>query len=164
MRIHHDVDPHAPPKVYGGLVYLTDTPPERGAFCCVPGIFREMDAWLERHPDAGVDVVDPEGHEIVPVPGRAGDMVLWDVRLPHANGRTSPRAAGRAVHHDVPPRRLARPAGGPRERMSPGARRGVAGAPGHAGVQPWPPAELTPLGRGWSGSTPTETRAGARGR
>ena len=31
MRIHHDVEPHSPPRVFGGLVYLTDTPPERGA-------------------------------------------------------------------------------------------------------------------------------------
>ena len=86
MRIHHDVDPHRPPKVYGGLVYLTDTPAERGAFRCVPGIFRDMAGWLERHPGAGIDVVDPEGHDVVAVPGRAGDLVMWDVRLPHANG------------------------------------------------------------------------------
>jgi hypothetical protein len=86
MRIHHDVDPHAPPKVFGGLVYLTDTPPERGAFRCVPGVFRDMAGWLERHPGAGIDVVDTEGHDVVAVPGRAGDLVIWDVRLPHANG------------------------------------------------------------------------------
>jgi len=86
MRIHHDVDPHRPPKVFGGLVYLTDTPAERGAFRCVPGIFRDLPGWLERHPDAGIDVVDPEGHDVVAVPGRAGDLVMWDVRLPHANG------------------------------------------------------------------------------
>jgi hypothetical protein len=86
MRIHHDVDPHRPPKVFGGLVYLTDTPAERGAFRCVPGIFRDMAGWLERHPGAGIDVVDPEGHDVVAVPGRAGDLVMWDVRLPHANG------------------------------------------------------------------------------
>jgi hypothetical protein len=86
MRIHHDVEPHAPPATLGGLVYLTDTPAERGAFRCVPGIFREWDAWLARHPEATVAVVDPEGHDVVAVPGRAGDMVVWDVRLPHANG------------------------------------------------------------------------------
>jgi ectoine hydroxylase-related dioxygenase (phytanoyl-CoA dioxygenase family) len=86
MRIHHDVDPHDPPAAFAGLVYLTDTPAERGAFRCVPGIFREWDAWLERHPHAGVAVVDPEGHDVVAVPGRAGDLVVWDVRLPHANG------------------------------------------------------------------------------
>ena len=86
MRIHHDVDPHRPPKVFGGLVYLTDTPAERGAFRCVPGIFRDLPGWLARHPDAGIDVVDPEGHDVVAVPGRAGDLVMWDVRLPHANG------------------------------------------------------------------------------
>ena len=86
MRIHHDVEPHDPPEALAGLVYLTDTPPERGAFRCVPGILREWDAWLARHPTAGVEVVDPEGHEVVAVPGRAGDLVVWDARLPHANG------------------------------------------------------------------------------
>ena len=156
MRIHHDVDPHDPPRVFGGLVYLTDTPPERGAFRCVPGLFRELDAWLERHPGAGVDLVDPEGHEVVAVPGRAGDMVLWDVRLPHANGENladAPRVVQyvsmfphgawgdtRADHVELWRSGRANPA--------------FRSVPGHGGVQPWPPAELSPLGRRLIGLDP----------
>jgi hypothetical protein len=92
MRIHHDVEPHDPPATFGGLVYLTDTPPERGAFRCVPGIVWEWDAWLARNPEATVAVVDPGEHEVVAVPGRAGDLVVWDVRLPHANGENLSQA------------------------------------------------------------------------
>jgi len=131
MRIHHDVDPHAPPKVFGGLVYLTDTPPERGAFRCVPGVFRDMAGWLERHPGAGIDVVDAEGHDVVAVPGRAGDLVIWDVRLPHANGENL-AGAPRVVQYVS---------------MFP---HGAWGEPREAHVEQWRAngqAELTPLGR-----------------
>jgi hypothetical protein len=156
MRIHHDVDPHDAPRVYGGLVYLTDTPPERGAFRCVPQLFREREDWLRRHPDAGVDVVDPEGCEIVSVPGRAGDLVMWDVRLPHANGDNAsdlPRVVQyvslfphgawgeeRADHIELWQSRRALPA--------------WRDLPGHGGMQPWPPAELDEHGRRLIGLDP----------
>jgi Phytanoyl-CoA dioxygenase (PhyH) len=87
MGIHLDVDPDAGPRVYGGLVYLTDAPAEAGAFCCVPGLLGSRAAWEEEPVDLG-------DHAVVPVPGRAGDLVLWDVRLPHgnlANRSRSPR-------------------------------------------------------------------------
>ena len=70
MEIHVDIDLGAGPFVYGGLVYLTDAPAERGAFC------------VER------------GERVEPVPGRAGDLVLWDARVPHgtlANRTELPR-------------------------------------------------------------------------
>ena len=131
MRVHHDVDPHAPPKVFGGLVYLTDTPAERGAFRCVPGVFRDMAGWLERHPGAGIDVVDTEGHDVVAVPGRAGDLVLWDVRRPHANGENLADAPRVVQYVSMFPR-------------------GAWGEPPESHVEQWRAngrAELTPLGR-----------------
>ena len=86
LGIHLDEDPDTGPRVYGGLVYLTDAPAERGAFCCVPGL-RGTREGFGAPPDL-------DGHEIVPVPGRAGDLVLWDIRLQHgnmANTDASPR-------------------------------------------------------------------------
>jgi ectoine hydroxylase-related dioxygenase (phytanoyl-CoA dioxygenase family) len=35
---------------------------------------------------------DLDGHEIVPVPGRAGDLVVWDIRLQHGNLANRDRA------------------------------------------------------------------------
>jgi hypothetical protein len=86
LGIHLDEDPDTAPEVYGGLVYLTDAPAERGAFCCVPSL-RGTREGLGSPPDL-------DGHEIVAVPGRAGDLVLWDVRLQHgtlANTDSAPR-------------------------------------------------------------------------
>jgi hypothetical protein len=156
MRIHLDVDPHNAPRVFGGLVYLTDTPAERGAFRCVPQLFREREDWLRRHPDAGVDVVDPEGCEIVAVPGKAGDLVMWDVRLPHANGENTsdlPRVVQyvslfphgawgdtREGHIELWQSRRTLPA--------------WRGLPGHGDMQPWPPAELDEHGRKLIGLDP----------
>jgi len=77
LGIHLDEDPDTGPRVYGGLVYLTDAPAERGAFCCVPSL-RGTREGFGSPPDL-------DGHEIVPVPGRAGDLVLWDIRLQHGN-------------------------------------------------------------------------------
>ena len=156
MRIHHDVDPHHPPTVYGGLVYLTDTPPERGAFRCVPGIFRELDSWLERHPDAGIDLVDPEGHEIVPVPGRAGDLVMWDVRLPHANGENLADAPRVVQYISMFPHGAwgDKPEDHASLYRSGRTFEGWRGEPGHDIVQSWPPAELSPLGRKLVGLDP----------
>ncbi|HEY1798015.1 MAG TPA: phytanoyl-CoA dioxygenase family protein [Stellaceae bacterium] len=72
------------PLDIGGVLYLTDTPAEQGAFHCVPGFHRRVEAWLAGlPPDA-----DPRRQDLsagaVRVPGRAGDMVLWHTALPHA--------------------------------------------------------------------------------
>lgn len=66
-----------------GILYLTDTPAEQGAFRCVPGFHRRIGDWLAGLP-AGAD---PRG-QILPfeaecVAGKAGDMILWHAALPH---------------------------------------------------------------------------------
>lgn len=64
------------------IVYLTDTPAERGALQVVPGFQRHFDQWL-----AGLNGADPRGVDLtdaaIPVPGAAGDMVIWHHALPH---------------------------------------------------------------------------------
>lgn len=97
MPLHFDVDPRSGDRIFQGVVYLTDVGPDDGAFRCVPGVFADLDGWLERHPDFDHRVwADPdlEAHEVVPVAARAGDLVLFDSRLLHGNGvhrGTSPR-------------------------------------------------------------------------
>jgi hypothetical protein len=83
--LHWDVS-LARPIPFGtqGILYLTDTPPEQGAFRCVPGFHRRLDAWLDALP-AGAD---PRGQDLSTlgvrqVGGRAGDLVIWDAKLPH---------------------------------------------------------------------------------
>lgn len=67
-----------------GLIYLTDTPAEQGAFTCVPGFHKNLRAWLSSLKEG----TDPRsailGHcGARPVPGGAGDLVLWHAMLPH---------------------------------------------------------------------------------
>lgn len=76
-----------------GLVYLTDTSEDQGAFCCVPSIYRNLEAWREAHAhddDRRHPKVD-EG-DIIPVSGGAGSLVVFHRLMPHTNGlNTSPR-------------------------------------------------------------------------
>jgi ectoine hydroxylase-related dioxygenase (phytanoyl-CoA dioxygenase family) len=83
--IHWDLDPRtAPVPTIQGMLFLTDTPADQGPFECVPGLFADVDRWLGDHPHHALGApIDLEGHETVPVPVRAGDLVVWDARLPH---------------------------------------------------------------------------------
>jgi hypothetical protein len=95
-RLHWDVSLELPiPFGLQGLVYLTDTTAEQGAFTCVPGFHRRIQGWLQSLPaDA-----DPRQQDLVslgaePIPGRAGDLIIWHQALPHGsrpNTATQPR-------------------------------------------------------------------------
>lgn len=85
------------PVAFGtqGLVYLTDTPPEQGAFTLVPGFHRRIDAWLAALP-AGADPQQQDLRALGarPIGGKAGDLVIWRSALPHgasANRGARPR-------------------------------------------------------------------------
>lgn len=86
-HMHWDVS-LAQPIPFGtqGILYLTDTPPEQGAFTCVPGFHRRIDAWLQSLP-AGVNPREQDLHALgsKPIGGRAADLIIWDHRLPHAS-------------------------------------------------------------------------------
>jgi hypothetical protein len=95
-NMHWDVS-LAQPIPFGtqGILYLTDTPAEQGAFTCVPGFHRRIDTWL-----AGLPIsADPRREDLhalgsKAIAGRAGDLVIWDHRLPHGarpNRGTRPR-------------------------------------------------------------------------
>ncbi len=77
----------ARPMPFGvqGILYLTDTPPEQGAFRCVPGFHRRLDAWLDSlPPGADPRAQDLHGLGVKHIGGRAGDLVIWNDKLPHA--------------------------------------------------------------------------------
>jgi hypothetical protein len=76
-----------------GILYLTDTAADQGAFTCVPGFHRRLDAWLSALPSGA----DPQAQNLaalgaVAIPGRAGDLIIWHGALPHG---ASPNRAGR---------------------------------------------------------------------
>jgi ectoine hydroxylase-related dioxygenase (phytanoyl-CoA dioxygenase family) len=94
--LHWDVS-LAQPIPFGtqGILYLTDTPAEQGAFTCVPGFQRRIDAWLDAVPP-GADPRREDLHALgsKPIAGRAGDLIIWDHKLPHGsrpNRGTRPR-------------------------------------------------------------------------
>lgn len=87
----------ARPMPFGtqGILYLTDTPPEQGAFRCVPGFHRRLDAWLDALPP-GADPRREDLHAlgVKHIGGLAGDLVIWSDKLPHGaspNRGTRPR-------------------------------------------------------------------------
>jgi hypothetical protein len=93
--LHWDVSLKTPiPFGTSGILYLTDTPPEQGAFTLVPGFHRRAEAWL-----ASLSGADPRRQDLhalgsQPVGGRAGDLIIWHHALPHGsrpNRGTRPR-------------------------------------------------------------------------
>jgi hypothetical protein len=76
-----------------GLVYLTDTAADQGAFTCVPGFHRRIDEWLAADPTRRQQhTQDLSALGAIPIAGRAGDLVIWHGALPHAS---SPNRASR---------------------------------------------------------------------
>ena len=85
-HLHWDVS-LAKPIPFGvqGILYLADVAADQGAFTCVPGFHRKIDSWLDSLPE-GVDPraqALPDG--VVPITGRAGDLVIWHHALPHGS-------------------------------------------------------------------------------
>jgi len=79
----------APPMPLGlqGILYLTDTAAEQGAFTCVPGFHHRLERWLaDLPPGAEPRQLDRDLLEAaVPIAGRAGDLVIWHHALPHGS-------------------------------------------------------------------------------
>jgi hypothetical protein len=98
-HLHWDVS-LAQPVPFGvqGILYLTDTTADQGAFQCVPGFHKRLAKWLIELPP-GTNPRDPglsETLPAVPIAGRAGDLVIWHHALPHGsspNRSARPRVA-----------------------------------------------------------------------
>ena len=158
--LHWDHDPWDSKTSYiQGMLALTDTAADQGGFRCVPSLYRNRDAWPKAPTrDADGDETweaDASGREIVHVPAAAGDLIVWNSRLPHGNSKNL---------SDLP--RLAFYIS-----MNPAADPGFLQAgidswrtgrcvpwwrtrPGYDRIEPWPPAQLTELGRRLLGLEP----------
>lgn len=87
--IHWDTDTSKPPFGFGvqGVLYLSDTDEDQGGFQCVPGMHRGLEEWIKTQPaDRNPRVPDLTGRTVVPIPGKAGDLLIWNSLLPHGNG------------------------------------------------------------------------------
>lgn len=90
--LHWDCSLHRPvPFGLFGLLYLTDTAPDQGAFRLVPGFHRRLDTWLDELGDRDPRQVDLDD-QAVPIAGRAGDLIICRHELPHG---ASPNRADR---------------------------------------------------------------------
>ncbi|HET6620186.1 MAG TPA: phytanoyl-CoA dioxygenase family protein [Dongiaceae bacterium] len=84
--IHWDADTRLDPLPIGvqGVLSLADTDPDVGGFQCVPELFRTLEQWRETQP-AGRNgwVPDTAGFDVVNVPMRAGDLLIFNTLLAH---------------------------------------------------------------------------------
>lgn len=152
--LHWDLDLRAASATtYQGMLFLTDAVSGEGSFECVPSIFRDLDRYLHEHPGPVLDVpVYVAGYGVVEVPARAGDLVIWDGRLPHQGGRN------RGVRPRVSLAVSMHPEGADADRQERiecwKRKRAPAwwrGWKGQIDPEPGEPTELTPLGRRLAG-------------
>jgi hypothetical protein len=149
--IHWDHDPHDRELSYiQGVVALTDTGIGQGGFRCIPGWHRQPERWPgSSTPSTMGDewLAAAPNDDIVSVPMKTGDVVLWSSRLPHSNSNNEggePRYAFylQMVHHTE---EFARELS---ECWETGACQGAwRELPGHQHLEPWAPAPLGDLGR-----------------
>jgi ectoine hydroxylase-related dioxygenase (phytanoyl-CoA dioxygenase family) len=90
---HWDTDTSKLPQPFGvqGVLFLTDTTEDMGGFQCVPGFHKNLEAWIAEQPaDRNPFAPDldrlPEGMKVTPIPGKAGDFLIWNKLLAHGNG------------------------------------------------------------------------------
>ncbi|HEY0244069.1 MAG TPA: phytanoyl-CoA dioxygenase family protein [Mucilaginibacter sp.] len=94
--LHWDCSLH-PPIIFGlqGILYLSDTAANQGAFTLVPGFQHRVESWLDSLP-AGADPRQQNLHALgsKAIVADAGDFIIWHQALPHgssANRSDNPR-------------------------------------------------------------------------
>lgn len=80
-----------------GMIYLTDTSAEQGAFCCVPGFHLQINNWIRQQPSqdpAQLQMQRWSDWPVQAIAAKAGDLIIWHHALPHgasANTADLPR-------------------------------------------------------------------------
>jgi Phytanoyl-CoA dioxygenase (PhyH) len=151
--IHWDHDPwDLKTTMLQGVLALTDTAVDQGGFCCVPSLYKERDHWpksavVDEAGDAAW-LPDVDGRHIECIPADAGDLIVWDYRLPHGNSKNLSSKPRLAFYISMNPAGNAQLQKANIESWQTGKcvpwwRE----RPDYDRTEPWPPAELSDLGR-----------------
>lgn len=87
-NLHWDVSLKQPiPFGLQGLLYLSDTKKDQGAFTVIPEFHRKIDSWLECLPEGSNprDTLLLKKFVQEPIAGEAGDFIIWNHCLPHGS-------------------------------------------------------------------------------
>ncbi|SJZ93132.1 phytanoyl-CoA dioxygenase family protein [Sediminibacterium ginsengisoli] len=86
-KLHWDVSLELPiPFCTQGILYLTDTAENQGAFSLVPGFQHRIGNWLNSlPPEANPRQEDLYALGVKPIAANAGDLIIWHHALPHAS-------------------------------------------------------------------------------
>lgn len=68
-----------------GLIYLTDTSVDQGAFSCVPGFHLKIEEWLRSQSKSDIELQQQDWSRwpVKPIAAKAGDLIIWHHALPH---------------------------------------------------------------------------------
>lgn len=85
--LHWDVSLHPRiPFSTQGILYLSDTAAEQGAFSLVPGFQHKINHWLSSLPEGTnprEEALSTLGSDVKKIAANAGDMIIWQQALPH---------------------------------------------------------------------------------
>jgi len=87
--IHWDVDTSNLPNRFGAqtVLCLADTDSDMGGFQCIPGFHKNLNEWIATQPaDRNPRMPDLTGLTVVPIPAKAGSIIIWNNLLAHGNG------------------------------------------------------------------------------
>lgn len=85
-RLHWDMSLELPLH-FGiqGILYLTDTSKEQGAFTCIPAFHKRIESWLKSLPKDKDPRCESFEGEATPIAANAGDLIIWHQALPHGS-------------------------------------------------------------------------------
>jgi ectoine hydroxylase-related dioxygenase (phytanoyl-CoA dioxygenase family) len=86
-KLHWDVSLIQPiPFGLQGILYLTDTEENQGAFSVVPGFQNKIETWLNRLPlNTNPRTEDLYALGVKGIAANAGDFIIWHHALPHGS-------------------------------------------------------------------------------
>ncbi|KOO60101.1 phytanoyl-CoA dioxygenase [Rheinheimera sp. KL1] len=86
--LHWDMPLRAPVEfATQGLIYLTDTTEQQGAFCCVPGFHLKAEDWIKSQGKSEFELQQQQWADwpVKAIAAKAGDLIIWHHALPHGS-------------------------------------------------------------------------------